>query len=132
MTTYATPYQVFIDVLAHPYAGAHRQALTGELVAAYTELNHLLARTKGKLEGRVWGDCCTELDRWMGLYRSAWQQFSAGVSAILSSGDAYAAARPSLGPETTQAFQEALDGLRAALDVMRREARAVGYESWTY
>lgn len=132
MEAYANPYQTFVDVLAHPYAGAHRQALTGELIAAYVEMNHLLARTKGKLAEGVWRGCAVELEECMDLYRSAWRQFSAGVAAILASGDADAAARLSLGPETTQTFLEALDRLRAALDVMRGEARLVGQESWNF
>ncbi|MBR7837801.1 hypothetical protein KDL01_31290 [Actinospica durhamensis] len=126
------PYQVFIDVLDHPHTGARRQALTGEMIAVYTEVNHLLARTKGKLAGGVWRDCAVELDRRMGHYRSAWQQFSTGIDAILSSGIADTVAQRSLGPETEQAFQEALDGLCAALDVVRSEARRIGIESWKY
>lgn len=130
MDAYVNSYQVFIDVLAHRHAGAHRRALTGDFVAAYVEVNHLLARTKGKLTDAVWSDCAAELERCMSLYESAWRRFSVKVGDGVSVDDVGAAVSPSLGPETTQAFQAAVDGLRAALDVMRRESRLVGCVSW--
>jgi hypothetical protein len=99
------------------------------LIAAHAELNHLLARTKGTLARTVWADCGDELERCMSLYRSAWTRFVAmvpdhypnGVDTVLP---------PTLGPETTQAFQAAADGLRAALDILRSECRLLGCESW--
>ncbi|MET8402722.1 hypothetical protein [Streptomyces sp900116325] len=130
MDTYVNPYQVFIDVLAHRHAGAHRRALTGDLIAAYAEVNHLLARTKGKLAGAVWSDCAAELERCMSLYESAWRRFSAEISDGVSGDDVKVTPSPSLGPETTQAFQAAVDGLRAALGAIKKESRLVGCESW--
>ncbi|MDP5309421.1 hypothetical protein [Streptomyces poriferorum] len=129
MDGYASPYQVFIDVLAHRHAGGHRRALTGELIAAYAELNHLLACTKGTLAGAVWADCGDELERCMSLYRSAWIRFVAMVGDDYPNGVGTVPS-PTLGPETTQAFQAAADGLRAALDVLRRESHLLGCESW--
>ncbi|MEU9130522.1 hypothetical protein AB0D08_20890 [Kitasatospora sp. NPDC048540] len=120
---------MFIEVLTHRHAGAHRRALTGELIAAHEELNHLLARTKGTPIREVWADCAAELDRCTGLYRSAWARFAAAVGNDYPQGSD-TEPPPSLGPETTQAFQAALDGLRAALGTMRTEARRLGHESW--
>ncbi|MFF4922745.1 hypothetical protein ACFY4B_19370 [Kitasatospora sp. NPDC001261] len=129
MDGHTDPYKVFIDVLAHRHAGAQRQALTGESIAAYTELNHLLGRTKGTLARTVWLDCADELDRCVSLYRGAWARFASVVGNDYPNG-ADTAPSPELGPETTRAFQEAADGLRAALAVLRREARLLGCESW--
>ncbi|MBC3844677.1 hypothetical protein GXW82_44250 [Streptacidiphilus sp. 4-A2] len=131
MDAYVNPYQVFIDVLAHRYSGAQRRALTGDLIAAYAEINHLLARTKGKLRGAVWSDCAAELERCMSLYGAAWRRFSAEIFDGDTCDDgASISPSPLLGPETTQAFQEAAEGLRAVLDAMRRESRLIGCESW--
>jgi hypothetical protein len=110
MEASSSPYQVFIDVLVHRHAGERRLALTGELIAAYAEINHLLARTKGNRPWAVWSDRATELERCMSVYRSAWQRFITGISAFTEGGSATVS--PSLGPETTQAFQEAVDGLQ--------------------
>jgi hypothetical protein len=129
---YANPYQAFIDVLAHRYAGAQRKALTGDLIAVYAEFNHLLGRTKGKLAVAVWAGCADELLRCMSLYESAWRRFAAEVGKYVSGDDVDVPSSSSLGPETTQAFQEVLDGLWAALDVLRRESRLVGCEAWVY
>ncbi|WP_326575251.1 hypothetical protein OG539_19460 [Actinacidiphila glaucinigra] len=129
MGEYTSPYQVFIDVLAHRHAGAHRRSLTGELIAAYAELNHLLARTKGTLATTVWADCGHELARCMGLYTSAWTRFVAMVGDHYPDG-ADTVPPSTRGPETTRAFQAAADGLRAALDVLRGESRLLGCESW--
>lgn len=126
MDAYVNPYQVFIDVLSHRHSGAQRKALTGDLIAAYSEVNHLLGRTKGKSMGVVWFDCSAELERCMNLYKTAWDRFAAGVG----DGAPSVAPSPLLGPETTRAFQAAVDGLRASLDVLRRESRLVGCESW--
>ncbi|MEU6234947.1 hypothetical protein [Kitasatospora sp. NPDC047058] len=131
MDGYANPDQEFIDVLAHRYAGAHLRFLTGELIAAHAELNHLLARTKGRLARATWADCGDELHRCTSLYRSAWARFAAAVGDDFPNG-ADTMPSPTLGPETTQAFQAAVDGLRGALEVLRRESRQLGCESWVY
>ncbi|GAA1361823.1 hypothetical protein [Streptomyces beijiangensis] len=128
MDAYVNPYREFIDVLAHRHAGEHRKALTGELIAAYAEMNNLLASTKGKLTAPVWYDCADELERCTSIYTTAWRRFASEISQFLL--DADLDVSPSLGPETTQAFQASVDGLRAALDVMRRASRQVGCESW--
>ncbi|MFC8454409.1 hypothetical protein [Kitasatospora sp. NPDC057223] len=130
MDSYASPYQEFIEVLAHSHAGAHRKALTGQLIAVYAEMNHLLAGTKGTMAPAAWADCGNELSRCMGLYRNAWTRFVAVVDDYLNGADI--APSSSLGPETTQAFQAAVDGARAALDVMRTEARRLGREGWAH
>ncbi|SEN18651.1 hypothetical protein [Actinacidiphila rubida] len=123
-------HQVCADVLTHRHAGAQRCALTGEFIAAYAELNHLLARTKGTLPGAVWAECGSELERCTALYRSAWARFVAFVPDDYPHG--VDTAPPStLGPETTEAFRSAANGLRAVLAVLRREARRLGCESWT-
>ncbi|MDX2732903.1 hypothetical protein [Streptomyces sp. PA03-2a] len=130
MDSYTNPNQEFIEVLAHRHAGAHRQALTGELIAICAEMNHLLARTKGTMAPAVWADCGDELVRCLGLYRKAWTRFAAMVDDYLHGGDT--APSPSLGPATTQAFQAAVEGARAALDVLRGEALRLGCESWAH
>ncbi|MFD8782523.1 hypothetical protein [Kitasatospora sp. NPDC059599] len=130
MDSHTGPYQDFIEVLAHPHAGAHRQALTGELIAVYAEMNHLLARTKGTMATAVWAECGDELLRCTALYRNAWTRFVAGVDDCLNGADIVTS--PLLGRETTQAFQAAVAGLRAALDVLRAEARRLDCESWAH
>ncbi|MER7585223.1 hypothetical protein [Kitasatospora sp. NPDC097691] len=128
MDSHTGPYRDFIEVLAHPHAGAHRQALTGELIAAYAEMNHLLARTKGTMATAVWAECSGELLRCTALYRNAWIRFAAVVDDYPNGADIVPS--QALGPETTQAFQTAVDGLRAALDVLRAEARRLNCETW--
>jgi hypothetical protein len=129
--TYVNPYKGFIDVLAHPRAGAHRLALTGELIAAYAEMSYLLACTKGSLVPQVvWLDCARELERGISTYRDAWRRFATEISPIVEGHDFDATVSPLIGPETTQAFQEAVDRVRGALDLMRREAPSVGVESF--
>ena len=123
---YVNPDQLFIEVLSHRFSGSQRRALTGEMITAYAEVNYLLAGTKGGAIGAAWGDCAAELTRCTSLYRTAWQRFAAAV------GDGVwdTPPSPTLGPETTEAFRSAVEGLRAALDVLRREARLVGLDSW--
>ncbi|MFC8450124.1 hypothetical protein [Kitasatospora sp. NPDC057223] len=130
MDSYVSPYQEFIEVLAHRHAGAHRKALTGELIAVHAEMNHLLGRTKGTMATAVWADCGAEFDRCTELYRNAWGRFITGVDDYLSGADT--APSPLLGLETTKAFEAAVDGARAALDIMRRESGRLGCESWTH
>lgn len=123
---YVNPDQLFIEVLSHRFSGSQRRALTGKMITAHAEVNHLLAGTKGGAIGDAWWDCAAELERCTSLYRTAWQRFAAAV------GDGVwdTPPSPTLGPETTEAFQSAVEGLRAALDVLRREARLVGRDSW--
>lgn len=64
----------------------------------------------------------------MGLYRDAGARFVVVVDDYLNGVDIVPC--PPLGPEATQAFQEAVDGARAVLDVMSREARRLVCESW--
>ncbi|MEY2249074.1 hypothetical protein AB8A21_40175 [Streptomyces sp. BF23-18] len=132
MNESVNPYQMFIDVLAHRYSGEQKKALTGEFVAAYSEVNHLLARTKGKLPRGVWSDCAAELERCVDLYRSAWREFASGVDDYVSSVGSGVVVSSSLGPDTTQAFQAAVDGLCVTLASLRREASLIGCESWKY
>ena len=123
---YVNPDQLFIEVLSHRFSGSQRRALTGEMITAYAEVNHLLAGTKGGAIGDAWWDCAAELTRCTSLYRTAWQRFAAAV------GDGVwdIPPSPTLGPETTAAFRSAVEGLRAVLDVLRGEARLVGGDRW--
>ena len=66
------PYQVFIEVLSFRHATTHQIALTGEMIAAYAEMNHMLGRSKGFIARDVWADSASEVDRCVDLYRSAW------------------------------------------------------------
>jgi hypothetical protein len=119
------PYQVFVDVLSYRLTGTHQLALTGEMIAAYAEMNHILGRTKGKLDRDVWAECGDELIRWGNHYESAWTGFREA-----SSHDPESQSRP--GPDVTRGFQDAVDGLRAVLEVLRREFELMGKDSWKY
>ncbi|MFD7026549.1 hypothetical protein ACFWAR_00740 [Streptomyces sp. NPDC059917] len=123
---YVYPDQLFIEVLNHRFSGSQRRALTGEMITVCEEVNYLLACTKGGAIGGAWHQCAAELTRCTSLYESAWQRFAAAVG----DGTWETPPSPTLGPETTQAFRSAVEGLRAALDVLRRETRLVGLDSW--
>jgi hypothetical protein len=93
------------------------------MIAAYAEMNHLLGRTKGKLARTVWGECADETVRCSRLYEATWTGFTDGLC-----DDPEVDPRPGL--DVTRDFQDAVDGLRAALDVMKRESGHIGMVSW--
>ena len=103
-------YGVFVEVLSDKGISHHRAALTGELIAAAAELDHLLARTRGRVDRAVWSSCAADLAGAVGLYTDAWKESANGME---------------------WAFQDAVDKCRSALDAMRGELWRLGEESWT-
>jgi len=117
------PYEVFVDVLSYRYTGAHQRALTGGIIAAYAELNHLLGRTKGRLPGATWADCADTLLECTELYEAAWMEFKQTLVR-----DSESDLRP--GQALTRAFEVTLDMLRTALERMRDECGRMGMLPW--
>jgi hypothetical protein len=99
--------------------------LTGDMISAYSEMNQLLGRTKGKLPPASWAELADELVRCTDLYTSAW-------SAYLYHVDSDPELRLERGRDATRAFQAAVDGLRTALDTLRRDASLINIVSWPH
>jgi hypothetical protein len=101
------------EILTHEGATGKQCALTGEVIAAYCEINHILAFTKGGvLERPEWLRIADELDRHTARFRSAWQDSAAPDARV------------------TQGFQEAAEGLRALLTRARSAGEDLGVTHW--
>jgi hypothetical protein len=105
-------YGVFAEVLSDKQISHRRAALTGEMTALAAELEHLLARAKGRTDRAVWSSCSADLARSVRQFTEAWRGRASE-------------------PDSELAFQDAVDRCRGALDVMRGELWRLGEESWT-
>ena len=102
-------YGIFVEVLSGTQVGHRTAALTGELIAVAAELDHLLGRTRGRIDRGVWKECAGDLAASLRLYADAWRSSAS---------------------EAELAFQDAVDQCRRALDTMRGELWRLGEESW--
>ncbi|MFD0631499.1 hypothetical protein ACFQ9X_07505 [Catenulispora yoronensis] len=112
------------EILSHENVTGKQCALMGEVIAAYCEINHILACTKGGvLERAEWVRIADELDRHTARFRSAWQEFKT-APIVDENGLVWVDRR------VTRGFQEAAEGLRTLLTEARAVDEELGVSRW--
>ncbi|MEV0430128.1 hypothetical protein [Micromonospora sp. NPDC050495] len=117
------PYALSAEMLLQGRTRGSLAAMVGEMVAVQAELDHLLGRTKARIDRASWVRYADSYREYIELYESACRRYLRVVD-----GDHGIDAQ--VGSAIGSAIRDALEGTRAVLEVVREAAARVGVHSW--